>query len=261
VTETTPETPTRTKAGRLVAELRDRISAGIYPPGERIPTLRDLMSTYGVAKTTVESALRTLRAEGLIDIRPGSGVYVRRREVVRRDLAEDIEAEHSRALAGDDSEGLFEAITHLDAVVDTRHEYVPATNRVAALLDVEPGAPLLLRRFHYTVDSGPYQIAHFWLPRHLADQAGLPAAERKGMGSIAHLLTAGVQVDEVRIDVEARMPTQVEVAELDMPPGTPVLDHWRILRANGQPVEAGNIAVRGDRVASSVTFKLKGTTK
>jgi DNA-binding transcriptional regulator YhcF (GntR family) len=50
-----------------------------YAPGDQLPSGSQLAETYGVARMTVQQALRLLRQEGLIVSRQGSGVFVRER--------------------------------------------------------------------------------------------------------------------------------------------------------------------------------------
>ena len=50
-----------------------------FAPGEKLPSGNELAKRYGVARMTVQQAIRLLRDEGLIVSRQGSGVYVRER--------------------------------------------------------------------------------------------------------------------------------------------------------------------------------------
>src|SRR6266545_3826619 len=59
--------------------LRDAITSGTLRPGEKLPSGSDLAERYGVARMTVQNAVRLLRDEGLIVSRQGSGVFVRAR--------------------------------------------------------------------------------------------------------------------------------------------------------------------------------------
>ncbi|HEV8596117.1 MAG TPA: GntR family transcriptional regulator [Candidatus Dormibacteraeota bacterium] len=59
--------------------LRAAILTKTLAPGEQLPSGNDLAKRYGVARMTVQHALRTLREEGLIVSRQGSGVFVRER--------------------------------------------------------------------------------------------------------------------------------------------------------------------------------------
>ena len=64
---------------QLAAIIRARIASGDLAPGTRLPTLVDLAAEHDVAEMTVRKALRVLVGEGLIETRPGRGVFVRER--------------------------------------------------------------------------------------------------------------------------------------------------------------------------------------
>ncbi len=59
--------------------LRAAILTRKFAPGEKLPSGNELAKRYGVARMTVQQAVRLLRDEGLIVSRQGSGVYVRER--------------------------------------------------------------------------------------------------------------------------------------------------------------------------------------
>lgn len=65
---------------QLAAWLRDRILAGEFPPGRRLPTEKDLMQELGVAATTARRAFRLLAAEGYVVTTAGRGSHATRRE-------------------------------------------------------------------------------------------------------------------------------------------------------------------------------------
>jgi GntR family transcriptional regulator len=58
----------------LANELRSRVAAGEFE--NRMPTEAELVSTYKVSRATVREALRSLRAEGIIEARQGMGTFV-----------------------------------------------------------------------------------------------------------------------------------------------------------------------------------------
>ena len=58
------------------ASIRERIAAGGWQPGFRLPSERELVQQFGCARMTVHRALRELGDEGLIERRQGSGSYV-----------------------------------------------------------------------------------------------------------------------------------------------------------------------------------------
>jgi GntR family transcriptional regulator, transcriptional repressor for pyruvate dehydrogenase complex len=65
--------------------LADELTAGILRhireanlgPGDRLPSTRELSARFAVATPTLREALRRLEATGAVEIRHGSGVYVR----------------------------------------------------------------------------------------------------------------------------------------------------------------------------------------
>ncbi len=65
---------------RIAADLRAKITAGRWLPGDRLPTLQQLATQYGVARGTIRNAVDQLRADGLIANR---GLYVAQTEETR----------------------------------------------------------------------------------------------------------------------------------------------------------------------------------
>jgi DNA-binding transcriptional regulator YhcF (GntR family) len=59
--------------------LRAAILTRKLTPGEKLPSGNELAHRYGVARMTVQQAIRLLRDDGLIVSRQGSGVFVRER--------------------------------------------------------------------------------------------------------------------------------------------------------------------------------------
>lgn len=61
---------------QVASELRARIRAGVYVPGERLPTVRELGDALGVNFNTIARAYRLLESEGEIVSRQGQGTFV-----------------------------------------------------------------------------------------------------------------------------------------------------------------------------------------
>lgn len=66
----------QTRTGMVVRAIRDRIDARTLTPGARLPSIRAMAETSGVARSTVVEAYDRLAGEGVIRSRPGSGFYV-----------------------------------------------------------------------------------------------------------------------------------------------------------------------------------------
>ena len=69
--------PQATLYAEIMADIRRRISGGALVPGERLPSMSALCEQYGVSKVTILLAVRELKAEGVLESRPRSGVFVR----------------------------------------------------------------------------------------------------------------------------------------------------------------------------------------
>ncbi len=62
---------------QIADQIRELISGGEFAPGARLPPERDLAKQLGVSRPSVREALIALEVEGLVDVRIGSGIYVR----------------------------------------------------------------------------------------------------------------------------------------------------------------------------------------
>ncbi|MEU0569017.1 GntR family transcriptional regulator [Nonomuraea sp. NPDC005983] len=67
-----PDPPYR----QIVAEIRARILAGDLRPGDRMPSIRQIAQRWGVAVATATRVMATLRDEGLVEAKVGSGTVV-----------------------------------------------------------------------------------------------------------------------------------------------------------------------------------------
>lgn len=67
----------RKNLSQVVADdLLDRITAGEFEVGDRLPTEQGLMETYNVGRNVVREAIRQLVALEILDVRPGRGAIV-----------------------------------------------------------------------------------------------------------------------------------------------------------------------------------------
>ena len=61
----------------VAREILAMIDSGAYPPGTRLPGERELAERFGVSRVVVREAEISLEALGRVEIKVGSGVYVR----------------------------------------------------------------------------------------------------------------------------------------------------------------------------------------
>ncbi|WP_210589158.1 FadR/GntR family transcriptional regulator [Streptomyces sp. GESEQ-35] len=63
-------------ADQIVEDLREQILSGALPDGSRLPSERDLATSYDVSAPTIREAIRVLTAMGLVNTRNGSRATV-----------------------------------------------------------------------------------------------------------------------------------------------------------------------------------------
>lgn len=61
--------------------LRERVDAGSYPPGSRLPAERQLADELGVSRPTVREALAALELMGVVDTHANAGTFVREKGI------------------------------------------------------------------------------------------------------------------------------------------------------------------------------------
>ncbi|MFM8623697.1 MAG: FadR/GntR family transcriptional regulator [Betaproteobacteria bacterium] len=68
---------------QIAEQLRELVARGEFKRGARLPAERDLAHQLGVSRPSVREALIALEVEGIIEVRTGSGIYIRRTEPSR----------------------------------------------------------------------------------------------------------------------------------------------------------------------------------
>lgn len=61
---------------KVALQIRDNINNGLYSAGDKLPSIRHLVSEHQVSISTVQQAYQQLEMEGLIEARPKSGYFV-----------------------------------------------------------------------------------------------------------------------------------------------------------------------------------------
>ena len=99
----------------IAVDLKTRIAAGEFGPGDQLPIISDLMEHYGVpGLNTIRQAQQLLVEDGLVETRQGVGAFVLRAEPVPRpvDVLAELRAARSalnRAIAALDKAALDKA--------------------------------------------------------------------------------------------------------------------------------------------------------
>jgi DNA-binding FadR family transcriptional regulator len=69
--------PKQQLSGRVLEQLYQRIVDGVYQLDQRLPTEPALMQELAVGRSTIREAVQTLAHMGILEVRQGSGTYVR----------------------------------------------------------------------------------------------------------------------------------------------------------------------------------------
>lgn len=216
---------------QIAASLRDRIRAGEWGPGERLPSIPALAQAYGVAKQTIQRAIDQLRVEGLLITRPGSGTFVRG---TRRRLSRLARARYGprRGYHVDLAARYRQTLTEVGVV--------PAPAEVTEVFGVPAATPLLVRRHLVTTDEDqPVEVGASWfLP---ADVAGTSIVERRSYGRPLYQEVeeqTGRRYVTAEDRLTARLASREEAAALRIRPDTPVLHLVHIgYDADRRPIE------------------------
>jgi GntR family transcriptional regulator len=232
---------------RIADDVRARIRAGEYAPGDWLASEKTLQQQYEASRNTVRSALKTLISEGLISPSGGRGYAVRERST----LVYDASASERR--------GRRKQATHDIWITDVQDQgrspgmrldvtAAPAPPDVAGLLGVETGEQVIARRRIRLVDDEPYSISTAYWPMAIA--AGTPIEQPYDMqpGPLAWLADQGREQVRVCDQINSRMPTPEEVDILRLQAGTPVTDHVRTgYDIDDKPLRVTVTILPGDR--------------
>ena len=122
------KTARRSLRHSLAAELRARILAGEWRPGDRLPSEPELARRRTVSRSSMRAAITVLEEDGLVSRKHGSGTYVTHSPTVANDLGRNLSVS-----------SLIKATGMQPGTVDLTFGAVPAPPAVAAALEVAEG--------------------------------------------------------------------------------------------------------------------------
>jgi GntR family transcriptional regulator len=222
----------------LAEELRARILAGEWQPGERLPSEPELARRRTVSRSSMRAAITVLEEDGYVSRRHGSGTYVTARPALPSDLGRNF--------------GVSALIAHNGMKPGSAEQTwgpVPAPPEVAAALDVEPGAEVsTLRRVRTADGRRVVDVTDWCRVEHIAPE------ELPQVGSIYEALAERrLAVDHGVATLEPRNADDELAVRLAVPRGTLLLTIDQVDRtADGVAV----LVSREHHVADAFTFKL-----
>jgi GntR family transcriptional regulator len=236
----------------IANDLRAAIERGEYQEGDQLPGENAIIRDYGVARATAREALAVLRHEGLAVARMGAGVFVTSRKRLVRDST-------NRYLRSAVSTSQFKTdTTNAQQRAAWEYESTPttATPRVAKLLGIEPGDPVMETDYRFMSDAQPIQLSRSWEP--LAITGGTPIEQPEEgpvTGVIARMDSIGQHIDRVVEKVTARAAKPDEISRLALPQRNAyVMTIERTFYVGERAVEACDIVFPGDRYELTYTI-------
>lgn len=198
-----------------------RIQSGEWPAGHRLPSEHELVAQFGVARMTVNRALRELVDQGRIVRVAGVGSYVAENKPQSTLLQIANIASEIRARGHDYGFALLLA------------ERQAASADVAVWLDLRAGESVFHSRCVHLENGVPVQLEERWVnprvvPDYLAqDFSAVPPSE---------YLVRNVPFDQIEHLVDAVLPTPEQAQRLAMPADQPCLLLTRRTWTRGVPV-------------------------
>jgi DNA-binding GntR family transcriptional regulator len=225
------------KYAQVVAEIKQRIERGTYPPGSLLPSEHQLATEFGISRPTIVRALSALRQDGWIDTQQGKGSFVRGRPALadaeRTRPAHDVMELPETELSGQ----LVQAGVKL------------APRHITTLLGLDAGARAFVRQRLLTDDGEPVELVSAWLPLELAQGTGLASADLLGESIRQHLAARKkIRLDHAVEHITARHPSGEEAELLGIASDAPVLSVIvTAYDATGRPIQVSDLVLPGQR--------------
>lgn len=202
-------------------DLKARIESGAWPPGAPIPNEAELAESLGVARATVNRALRDLSDSGFLDRRRKTGSRVR--AAPRRQARFDIPVPRAEVEAA--------GAVYRHKILSRKR--IAAPEPVRARLGLDPDAPVLHVCCLHLADGVPYLFEDRWI-----NLKTLPEAESADLAgqSPTEWLIAAVPYSEVEISFLATAADPAIAAQLGTKVGDPVFTIERTTWWQGRSV-------------------------
>ena len=225
---------------QLVRILLGQIAAGLFRPGDRLPSEAQLCERYGVSPMTVRRVINILAAQGMVTAEQGRGTFVKPLEL-------------GTATFGLDSlQQLFREGQSTVKLLEARIN--SATDRTARKLAIEAGdRTVFIRRLIFQGEEP--MLLH---REHVIYDPTRPIVESEmEVTALRGLFSGGGGLDLKRGDltIEATMLTEEEATLVNSEVGVPAfrLEHI-FYDFNDQPVSWGWFICSGDRLRFTATI-------
>jgi GntR family transcriptional regulator len=216
--------------------LTEYIEGDTSDPGDQLPSEPELCRLFNVSRTVIRQALRGLEGEGLIVKRKGRGTFIAEPKI---------------------GESLFQELTgfyqdmsrrgHVPISRVLKQAIIPASQKVATFLQIEPEAPVIrIDRVRYVGDE-PIVLVTTYLPHAICPALVETDLTNRSLYAWLHD-TYGLQIARGHRVLEAIVAGEYEARLLEINEGAPLiaLESISFLK-DGTPLEYYTALHRGDR--------------
>ncbi len=220
------------------------IQNGVFQPGDRIPSERDLSEQFKVSRLTVNKAVKELERVGVVYAQVGKGTFI----------SSVVYQQQLNYLTGFTDEMRSRGYSSSSKVLSA--QTVAAPDDIALILNVMPGARLLQLRRVRMADDQPVAIETANLVGNRCSD--LLEKHDFSIESLYQVLREeyGIILTYAEQSIEARMPTREELTILALKPTNPILSMTRVVfTEDKRPIEYVQSAYRGDRYKFRVVLR------
>jgi DNA-binding GntR family transcriptional regulator len=234
----------------VATKLRERIARGVYPPGERLPSLSELMSEFAVSAITIRRAVSELAFEGLIRGHQGLGVFVKEKPKIHR------------VLAGDPDRSIGDEIARAGftpRLIEIGYGEVAADKTVAARLGVAPGAKVVMHQKLTFADEEPVAL-HIL---HMRPKTASLLRPDLSHDFIFRLLERHkIPVANLKCEFSATALSEQHARHFELPAGSPMMrvDYTAVAKS-GAALLLGVTVCRADRFIFEVNLPRRSARK
>lgn len=201
---------------QIAGHIRDQIVRGDLPPGAEIPSERALAAEWKVARPTATKAIESLRIQGFVESRQGSGTFV-----IDTTSAPRSRERHSRA----HERGTMYSDAESVEFIETALIEEPPPRVLEALRLPSTGQAIKRVRLISREGAGPVELSTSWFAGEMAEIAPLLLVPERLRGGTAKYIAevGGPRQTSATDRVQARSATPEEARLLGLEPSAPVL--------------------------------------
>lgn len=136
-------------------DIINKIEAGEYVAGKKIPSERVLSDQYGVSRMTIRQAINELVGDGIVSKRQGSGTYVNTPQFSQRNVRSFTETLKSQGYEPSTKVLEFSRVHHIKAVSEALDQPLETSYYKLKRLRYGNGLPMALEMVYFPIDMCP----------------------------------------------------------------------------------------------------------